>query len=844
VNRPPRIAFLTPWAVLPADRPERLRAHHLWRALAVHGTVVPVVLGDPVLRAARRPLRAVGAWLLPRRRAWAPQRQPASEEGQENLALPALWEVAEGSDWPDRIWQAMAMPEGLTRHSLNPRRLARIAARLRDQGADLLVLGDAALAPLIPVLRPPGVPVVVAPACHSSAAFLALARGAPGGFPGAWAETAAQAYAAAEQHLAREADQLWVASRADARSFAGLLPRARIRLLPEAHDVVTPTSPPDTAELLVLGAGEAPDEQRVQRLIAISRALEARGVPHRLRIAGPASARSVAALRGVPAAEVLDDAVPLASRLQAAALVLVVPSAGADGRRALLQAMGAGRPALALAQATGLEAVTHEVHAVLEPELDAFPARIAELLQDPARRGRIAAQGWALVRDRHAPAALQEAVGDALKDLGLHPAASRGGVFAANLGLALRDEQVRFNRHSRLLTWSFTLLLPAGADDVTVEVVAGGMPDLPNAFVTVRGRPYGVGIDLVAVLPPALAPEQLILRVSAWGQEVLRRPLPPEVPVETAGLMTLEEDSEGVAVLAWTDAPRTRLAPAAVVSLQRPAGPGPAILRARLEQVQDAASLAVLPDGGLGQTLPHPARWLLPHPASSARLQAMRDCHKGETAWLIGNGPSVRADDLDALQGRLCFAFNRFHLAYPATRLRPDYTVSGDRQMIEDFGQRIVDESAGTVFLAQDQPPDLVGDYVWLRQIGMHPPLFSRRPDRVVSPGGSSLYVAMQLGFWMGVRRFYLYGADFRFVFARTGEADAFRGATGEGNHFIPDYRGGRAWCPPSLRDIGNSFHIARRLMEAEGGFVRSASRGGLMEIFPREAFEAALAAG
>jgi hypothetical protein len=54
-----------------------------------------------------------------------------------------------------------------------------------------------------------------------------------------------------------------------------------------------------------------------------------------------------------------------------------------------------------------------------------------------------------------------------------------------------------------------------------------------------------------------------------------------------------------------------------------------------------------------------------------------------------GNGPSVRTEDLDRLQGRLTFAFNRFHLAHGQTRLRPTYTLTGDRQMIEDFGQQI-----------------------------------------------------------------------------------------------------------------------------------------------------------
>ena len=204
----------------------------------------------------------------------------------------------------------------------------------------------------------------------------------------------------------------------------------------------------------------------------------------------------------------------------------------------------------------------------------------------------------------------------------------------------------------------------------------------------------------------------------------------------------------------------------------------------------------------------------------------------------------MRIEDLDALEDKLTFCFNRFHLAHGRTRLRGTYTVTGDKQMIEDFGQQIVDESGGTIFIAHQHAPDVLGDYIWVRQIGFHPPLFSQRADIICSPGGSSLFLAMQIAYFMGVRRFFIYGADFQFKFEQSGAGgDPFRIASGEGNHFIADYRGGRPWCPPSLRDIGAGFHAARRVMEAEGGFVRNATRGGLLEMFQREEFEAALEA-
>ncbi|MBO1076293.1 glycosyltransferase [Roseomonas marmotae] len=666
MRKRPRIACLTPHAILPADRPGRQDAQQLWRALATHGEVLPIILGDVAPPPWRGLSRRAGAEYWPRRDYRRPLLEQALAQGRRDVALPALEEIR-GADLPDWLWQRLGDAASLTRHFLNPRRAARLEQRLRAWRPDLILLHGAALGPLAQQLRGLGVPVVVVAEQHDSSRHATLARTAAGRALRAWHETASLAHADAEQLSAPCIDQLWLREPAD-------VPHRRIRLLPADHP------------------------------------------------------------------------------------------------------------------------------------------------------------------------ALLEAVGEALKDLGLAAGGPEDGVFAANLRIGVGQEQIRFNPHTRLLHWSFDLRLPAGPEAVSAEAEAADVPELPNAVAAVRKRPQeAVGIDLVAVLPPGLAPQQLALRIRAWGQVVLRRMPPDDIPQETAGLMLLEQDADGIAVTGWSDASSARFSPPAD-TLRQPLPQGPAILQGRLERFGHATALGIQPASGLGQSLPQPAEWLLPRPSTSPELAAMKDRHRGQAAWLIGNGPSVRTEDLDALRGRLTFSFNRFHLAYPRTRLRPTYTVTGDRQMIEDFGEQIVAESGNTVFLAHEEHPAVEGDYIWLRQLAVYPPLFCRQPDRLVSPGGSSLYVAMQLGYWMGVRRFYLYGADFRFVFETERGGDAFRIARGEGNHFIPGYRGGRPWCPPSLRDIAASFHIARRLMESEGGFIRNASRGGLMEIFPRQRFEDALA--
>ena len=50
---------------------------------------------------------------------------------------------------------------------------------------------------------------------------------------------------------------------------------------------------------------------------------------------------------------------------------------------------------------------------------------------------------------------------------------------------------------------------------------------------------------------------------------------------------------------------------------------------------------------------------------SMARLAALKDIHKGERAFIIGNGPSLKQTDLGKLKGEFTFGLNRIYLMFP-----------------------------------------------------------------------------------------------------------------------------------------------------------------------------------
>ena len=99
------------------------------------------------------------------------------------------------------------------------------------------------------------------------------------------------------------------------------------------------------------------------------------------------------------------------------------------------------------------------------------------------------------------------------------------------------------------------------------------------------------------------------------------------------------------------------------------------------------------------QTLSDPQDFLrilgLPITDDTRELSKLKDIHRGRQAFLIGNGPSVRIEDLEKFKDQLTFCFNRFYLAYDRMDFRPTYTLAADPQFIQDFSSEFLAFSEG-----------------------------------------------------------------------------------------------------------------------------------------------------
>lgn len=63
-------------------------------------------------------------------------------------------------------------------------------------------------------------------------------------------------------------------------------------------------------------------------------------------------------------------------------------------------------------------------------------------------------------------------------------------------------------------------------------------------------------------------------------------------------------------------------------------------------------------------------------------LDRLKDSHKGERCFVIGNGPSLQADDLEKLKNEFTFAANRIYDMFKLTDWRPNMYLAVDGDFV------------------------------------------------------------------------------------------------------------------------------------------------------------------
>ena len=237
-------------------------------------------------------------------------------------------------------------------------------------------------------------------------------------------------------------------------------------------------------------------------------------------------------------------------------------------------------------------------------------------------------------------------------------------------------------------------------------------------------------------------------------------------------------------------------------------------------------------------------------PGNRRRLMELKDTHMGETCFVIGNGPSLTAADLDRIrqQGIFSFASKGIYKIFSQTAWRPDIWGVSDLDYIE-LKQKELDRLDGFIKLVCTQSylkkGILIKDAVYYPfiQAERTPRCFYQDVSRGVQFYGTITGKLVNFAVYMGFTTIYLLGCDNTVAIKQDADGRSVIDTSKE-LHFSRDYFESEQERITVYQNINNlqhameyvnrSYHDLKWFCDDLGVKVFNATRGGELESFPR----------
>jgi len=219
---------------------------------------------------------------------------------------------------------------------------------------------------------------------------------------------------------------------------------------------------------------------------------------------------------------------------------------------------------------------------------------------------------------------------------------------------------------------------------------------------------------------------------------------------------------------------------------------------------------------------------------SVQRLAALKDRHKGQRCFLIGNGPSLKQTNLSHLKDEYTLGQNRIFMAFPDWGFSTSYFLSVNDLVVEQSAQEIQSLSMPCFVAWRARKWLKPQDNLFFIHTTYTGEKFARDIRERVWEGGTVTYTSLQVAYFLGFSQVILVGVDHNYV--TPGKPNATVVSQGDDpNHFDPNYFGkGFRWQLPDLVQWEDAYRLARRTYEADGREVLDATVGGKLTVFPK----------
>lgn len=227
----------------------------------------------------------------------------------------------------------------------------------------------------------------------------------------------------------------------------------------------------------------------------------------------------------------------------------------------------------------------------------------------------------------------------------------------------------------------------------------------------------------------------------------------------------------------------------------------------------------------------------------------LKDAFNGRRCFIIGNGPSLKIEDLEKLHDEITFASNRIYLLFDKTNWRPDYYFCIDRITYHNDLEKIKEIETGKKFVYSqvvERYGDAVDETVYYidrkksrfsyTDKDFEDLKFSSDITQNTYQGGSVSYDMMQFAAYMGFKEIYLLGMDN--TYSREKDINNKKIFNDCVNHFSDEYEKGFSNYVVDIYYLNRAWETAEAYAGAHGIKIYNATRGGKLETFERVDFD------
>lgn len=227
---------------------------------------------------------------------------------------------------------------------------------------------------------------------------------------------------------------------------------------------------------------------------------------------------------------------------------------------------------------------------------------------------------------------------------------------------------------------------------------------------------------------------------------------------------------------------------------------------------------------------------------SNHYLEKIRNTAKRRRCFVLGNGPSLIAEDLDKLKNEVTFASNRIYKVFPETDWRPTYYGMVDEKVALSEGviDGINSFKCKKKFFIQEGYfafKGVKGDpcwlHAWYQRKYLKNPRFSDDLTKGMYSIATVTYMLIQIAAYMGFSEIYLLGCDnvYAVEFNPDGSEKVNKGVK---NYFGSENKDEKAAVGASW-ESNIAFSYAERYSREHGFRIYNATRGGALEVFERK---------